>query len=80
MILAPHFPEYTVFVKSAGGTPVTVPFDGDFQIDFDALSNAITEKTKGIIVNSPNNPSGVIYTRETLIKLSNVLTEAATKF
>ena len=80
MILAPHFPEYTVFVKSAGGTPVTVPFDGDFQIDFDALSNAITEKTKAIIVNSPNNPSGVIYTRETFIKLSNVLNEVATKF
>ncbi|MDE7373070.1 MAG: pyridoxal phosphate-dependent aminotransferase, partial [Clostridia bacterium] len=80
VLLAPFFPEYTVFVKSAGGTPVTVPFDGNFQIDFDALKNAITKNTKAIIVNSPNNPCGVIYTRDTLTRLAKILNECSAKF
>lgn len=80
IVLAPHFPEYNVFIKAAGGTPVTVPFDGDFQIDFDALEKAITKNTKAIIVNSPNNPSGVVYTKETVLHLADLLKACEAKF
>ena len=77
VLLAPYFPEYGVFVKAAGATPVTVKFDGDFQIDFASLEEAISPKTKAIIVNSPNNPCGVIYSEKTLKKLGEMLTERA---
>ena len=67
ILLAPFFPEYSVFVKAAGGTPVVVPFDEKtFAPDLSALEKAVTPRTKGIIVNSPNNPSGTVYTRKTL--------------
>lgn len=80
VMLAPYFPEYSVFIKSAGGTPVTVGFDGDFQIDFDALKKAITPHTKAVIVNSPNNPSGVVYSVQTIEKLSEILRGFEKKF
>ncbi len=72
--LAPYFPEYKVFVEKAGGVFRTVACrESDFQIDFDALEAAITEKTAIIIVNSPNNPSGVVLTQDTIERLSDVL-------
>ena len=59
--IAPFFPEYRVFVESNGAKLVVVPpHTSDFQIDFDALEKAISKHTKGVIINSPNNPSGVI--------------------
>ncbi len=74
IILAPFFPEYTVFVDSAGGVPIIVDADTEnFQINFDLLEKAITKNTKGIIINSPNNPSGAVYSAETIEKLSNLL-------
>ena len=73
--LAPYFPEYKVFVEGAGARLKVVPPETEhFQIDFDALESLIDEHTKGIIVNSPNNPSGVVYSRETLKRLAAVLT------
>ena len=73
--LAPYFPEYRVFVEGAGARLKVVPPETEhFQIDFDALESLIDEHTKGIIVNSPNNPSGVVYSRETLKRLAAVLT------
>ncbi|MBD5092659.1 MAG: pyridoxal phosphate-dependent aminotransferase [Clostridiales bacterium] len=80
VILAPYFPEYNVFIKAAGGTPVTVGFDESFQIDFDALRGAITKRTKAVIVNSPNNPSGVVYSKETIEKLAKLLSERAAEY
>ena len=80
VILAPYFPEYNVFIKAAGGTPVTVGFDESFQIDFDALRGAITKHTKAVIVNSPNNPSGVVYSKETIEKLAKLLSERAAEY
>ncbi len=73
ILLAPHFPEYEIFVKAAGGKPVTVKFDVDFQIDFDALGACVTPRTKAVIVNSPNNPSGVVYSRDTICRLAAAL-------
>ena len=81
IVLAPFFPEYTVFIKQAGMTPVIVKCrEEDFQIDFDALIGAINENTKAIIVNSPNNPSGVVLSEETIKKLSKVMSEAEAKY
>ena len=77
IILAPFFPEYTVFINQAGMTPVIVKCrEEDFQIDFDALKSAINENTKAVIVNSPNNPSGIVFSEDTIKKLASVLSEA----
>ena len=63
IVFTPYFPEYKVFVETTGAKLVEVKSDEtNFQIDFELLENAITENTKSVIVNSPNNPSGVIYT------------------
>ncbi len=77
IVLAPFFPEYTVFINQAGMTPIIVKCrEEDFQIDFDALKAAINENTKAVIVNSPNNPSGVVFSEDTIKKLACVLSEA----
>lgn len=81
IILAPFFPEYIVFINQAGMKPVTVKCrEEDFQIDFDALKKAINKNTKAIIINSPNNPSGVVLSRETIKNLALVLDEAQKKY
>lgn len=81
IVLAPFFPEYTVFINQAGMTPVVVKCrEEDFQVDFDALKSAINENTKAIIINSPNNPSGVVLSEDTIKKLSEVLSEAEKKY
>lgn len=81
IIFAPYFPEYQVFIKSCGGKPVTVPFiEKDFQIDFDAFEKSISDKTKAVVVNSPNNPCGVIYSKETIQKLTDLLREYSKKY
>ena len=81
IVLAPFFPEYTVFITQAGMTPVIVKCrEEDFQIDFDALKKAINEKTKAIIINSPNNPSGVVLSEDTIKKLSETLSAAEKEY
>ena len=72
--IAPYFPEYKPFVENAGCKFVAVPADTDgFQIRFDALENAINAHTQAVIINSPNNPSGTVYTLQTLQKLAQLL-------
>ena len=79
--LAPYFMEYRPFVESAGAKFVVVPPDiPDFQIDLVAVEKAITPNTCAIIVNSPNNPAGTVYTKETLAALGNLLTEKAAEY
>ena len=78
---APYFPEYKVFVESAGAELVTVPADiEDFQIDFAAFDQALTPNPKGVIINSPNNPTGVVYSEATIQKLAQVLTEKSKEY
>lgn len=73
---APFFPEYRCFVESTGATLVVVPpKTDDFQIDFDAFARLVSPRTKAVIVNSPNNPSGVVYSRETIERLAALLRE-----
>lgn len=77
IVIAPYFPEYRVWIESAGGVCVEVPAREDnFQIDLAALKAAITERTKAVVINTPNNPVGTVYTRETLEGLAAVLTDA----
>ena len=72
--IAPFFPEYRVFVEACGGRLVVVPAKtDDFQIDFTALESAITPHTKAVIINSPNNPSGAVYSAETIRQLAELL-------
>ncbi len=76
LAVAPYFPEYKPFAEEAGLTFKVVPPDiPSFQIDLKALEKAITSNTQAIILNSPNNPSGVVYTRETLTALTGILRE-----
>ena len=72
----PFFPEYRVFVETAGAKLVAVSTDPDtFQIDFDRLAEGVSEHTKALIVNSPNNPSGVVFQEEAIRKLTAFLEE-----
>ena len=81
LAIAPYFPEYKPFVEEAGLTFRVVPADiPSFQINFAALEGLINEHTQAIILNSPNNPSGVVYTRETLEKLSLLLTQRSAEY
>ena len=74
VVFAPYFPEYKVFIEGAGAKMVMVPPETEgFQIDFDAFEALINEHTKGVVVNSPNNPSGVVYSRATLERLADIL-------
>lgn len=74
IVFAPYFPEYKVFIEGAGATPVILPPRlPDFQIDLAALEAAIGPRTKGVLINSPNNPAGVVYTPETLQGLADLL-------
>lgn len=73
--IAPYFPEYEAFVSSNGGVFTVIPADEEeFQIKFDLLEKAINKNTQAIIINTPNNPSGVVYSEETIKKLAELLT------
>ncbi|MBQ9797021.1 MAG: pyridoxal phosphate-dependent aminotransferase [Clostridia bacterium] len=78
ILLAPFFPEYRVFVERTGAVAVPVLCNTKtFQPDFEALRAAITKKTRAIIVNSPNNPTGAVLTRESIEGIAKVLEEAS---
>ena len=75
MAVAPYFPEYKPFIEKNGAKLVVVPADRQqFQINMAEVEARITANTQAIIINSPNNPSGVVYTEETLQKLAAILT------
>ena len=81
VLLAPYFPEYKVFVERTGASVVPVLSKmPSFQPDFEALDKAINEKTRAIIVNSPNNPTGVVLTRDSIKKLAKLLNDASQKY
>lgn len=74
IVPAPYFAEYGHYCANHGGTLRPVPTKNDFSLDIDAIKAALTEKTAGVIINSPNNPTGRIYGREEIQALSAVLT------
>ena len=74
VVFAPFFTEYRVFIENAGAKiVVSKPIEKTFAIDMCDLEAKINERTKAVIVNSPNNPSGVVYTKETIVKLCELL-------
>lgn len=77
IVIAPYFPEHAVWIEKAGAACVEVLADQTtFQIDPAAVAAAITPRTAAVIIDSPNNPTGAVYTRETLESLAAVLEEA----
>lgn len=81
IVFAPYFPEYGVFIQSAGATMVVIPPEIEaFQIDFTAFQERITPHTKGVVINSPNNPSGVVYSKDTLERLARILREKSQEY
>ena len=79
--IAPYFPEYGVFTENSGGKFVVVPPDTvNFQIDFKALEEAINPRTRAVIINSPNNPAGIVYSEETIKTLAALLEKKSAEF
>ncbi len=78
IVIAPYFPEYAVWIEKAGAVCVEVKADPvTFQVDAQAVAAAITERTAAVIIDSPNNPTGAVYTAETLEALASVLRTAS---
>ena len=81
MVVAPFFPEYRVFVEKAGGKLVVIPAETKgFTVDIQALRSAITSHTKALILNTPNNPTGVVLSKAVLEEVCQVLREASHRF
>ena len=74
--VAPFFVEYVYYAQNHGGSLVVVPPKADLTPDVEKIANAITPKTRAIIVNSPNNPSGVIYPKSSFVELERVMSAA----
>ena len=73
VIFAPYFVEYIFYADNHGGTCKVVPPDDDFLPDLDAFESAIGERTKIVLMNSPNNPTGVLYSAELLARLGEII-------
>ena len=78
---APFFPEYKPYVEGAGlNLKVVPPRTKDFQIDFDAFDAMLDENTAAVLINTPNNPTGVVYSAQTLTRMADILTEKSKAF
>ena len=80
IILAPYFVEYNFYVDNHGGVTKVVNTDEEFNIDLAAIEEAITEKTKAVLINSPNNPTGQVYSRDSIDRLGRLLDAAGERF
>ena len=81
LTFAPYFPEYGPYVNLTGAKLRVVPADtGSFQINFDALEEMLTPAVQAVLINTPNNPSGVVYSCETLTALADLLTRKEQEF
>ena len=74
IVFAPFFPEYTEYIGRTGAVmKVVPPSTKDFQINFDAFVDIINEKTMAVLINTPNNPTGIVYSEETIKRLADIL-------
>ncbi len=80
IILSPFFVEYNFYVDNHGGVTKVVATDGQFNLDLDAVRDALSEKTKVVLINSPNNPTGQVYPAGDLQALGRLLDEAGGRF
>ena len=80
IVFKPYFAEYGFYVMHAQGILKEADCDEDFLPDVDSFKNVITAKTKAVIINTPNNPSGAVYQKEVLLKISAAIRDAEKKF
>lgn len=80
VMLAPYFVEYGFYVDNHGGVARVVQTDADFNLDLGAIEAALTEKTKAVIINSPNNPTGQVYPAAAISALGALLEEVGNRF
>lgn len=81
LTFAPFFPEYTPYINLSGAVLKVVPANVEnFQINFDAFEEMLTDKVAAVLINTPNNPSGMVYSSETIKELARIMTEKAQKY
>lgn len=81
LTFAPYFPEYGPYINLTGAVLKVVPADTEsFQINFDAFEEMLTEKVAAVLINTPNNPSGTVYSSETLRRLAAIMTDKAQEY
>jgi aspartate aminotransferase len=81
LTFAPYFPEYGPYVNHTGAVlKVVPPNTKDFQINFEAFESMINEKTMAVLINTPNNPSGIVYSTSTIKKLAEILKDKSREF
>ncbi len=77
---SPFFVEYKFYIENHGGVPKPVSTKEDFSLDIEAIEATLTEKTKAVLINSPNNPTGQLYTKEELKALAELLEKKSKTF
>ncbi|MEI6131932.1 MAG: pyridoxal phosphate-dependent aminotransferase [Bacillota bacterium] len=80
IVFAPYFVEYLFYIQNFNGVPVIVETASDFKIDLEILASKITKNTKAIIINSPNNPTGVVYSKKELENLNDLLCKKGAEY
>ena len=81
LTFAPYFPEYNPYINLTGATLKVVPANTEnFQINFEAFEKLLTEKVAAVLINTPNNPSGMVYSTETIEELARIMTEKSEKY
>lgn len=81
LTFAPYFPEYGPYINLTGAQLKVVPANTEnFQINFEAFEEMLTDKVMAVLVNTPNNPSGVVYSEETIVKLAEMLTKKSEEY
>ena len=80
IIPSPYFVEYNFYLDNHQGVPRVVPTKPDFSLDFETLEGAVTEKTRAVLINTPNNPTGKVYTERELQELAKLLADYSQKF
>src|SRR4030067_362871 len=75
VVIAPYFVEYLFYIRNAGGIPVVAESTEDFQPDTGAIRAALSDRTKAVILNTPNNPTGAVYPRDALAALRATLAQ-----
>lgn len=73
IVLAPYFPEYKVFIEGQGARMNLVPNRNDMKLNLEGIKEAVNKNTKALLINTPNNPSGVVYSKEEIKELSDYL-------
>ncbi len=81
LTFAPYFPEYKVYVESAGAALSVIPANTEnFQVDLEKFEKAVNKNTKAVIINSPNNPSGVVYSLDTVKEICSIMEKKSEEF